>query len=108
MKSTDPNSKGDAVYVGVDDQTGANVYPDNDPAATVDGFVDLENISIDKNGKITGTNKDTGDPVVVGYIALGSVENLNGVLHTEGPYYTAGKPAGDIRWVPLETPSPET
>ena len=48
MKSTDPNSKGDAVYVGVDNQTGANVYPDNDPAATVDGFVDLENISIDK------------------------------------------------------------
>ena len=97
MKPTDPNSKGDAVYVGVDDQTGANVYPDNDPAATVDGFVDLENISIDKNGKITGTNKDTGDPVVVGYIALGSVENLNGVLHTEGPYYTAGNAAGDIR-----------
>ena len=97
MKSTDPNSKGDAVYVGVDNQTGANVYPDNDPAATVDGFVDLENISIDKNGKITGTNKDTGDPVVVGYIALGSVENLNGVLHTEGPYYTAGNAAGDIR-----------
>ena len=31
----------------------------------MDGFVDLENISIDKNGKITGTNKDTGDPVVV-------------------------------------------
>ena len=97
MKSTDPNSKGDAVYVGVDNQTGANVYPDNDPAATVDGFVDLENISIDKKGKITGTNKDTGDPVVVGYIALGSVENLNGVLHTEGPYYTAGDAAGDIR-----------
>ena len=57
-------------------------------------LLDLENISIDKNGKITGTNKDTGDPVVVGYIALGSVENLNGVLHTEGPYYTAGK----CRW----------
>lgn len=97
MKSTAAGSEGDAVYVGVDDQTGANVYPDNDPAATVDGFVDLENISIDKNGKITGTNKDTGDPVVVGYIALGSVENLNGVLHTEGPYYTAGNAAGDIR-----------
>ena len=97
MKSTDPNSKGDAVYVGVSGD-GDNVYPDpNDPAANVDGFVDLENISIDKNGKITGTNKDTGDPVVVGYIALGSVENLNGVLHTEGPYYTAGDAAGDIR-----------
>ena len=60
------------------------------------GFVDLENISIDKNGKITGTNKDTGDPVAVG-ISPGSVENVNGVLHTEGPYYTAGDAAGDIR-----------
>lgn len=25
------------------------------------------------------------------------MENLNGVLHTEGPYYTAGDAAGDIR-----------
>ena len=100
MKSTDPNSKGDAVYVGVDDQTGANVYPDNDPAATVDGFVDLENISIDKNGKITGTNKDIGDPVVVGYIALGSVENLNGVLHTEALITRRAMPLGISGWVP--------
>ena len=37
------------------------------------------------------------ETAVVGYIALGSVENLNGVLHTEGPYYTAGNAAGDIR-----------
>ena len=37
------------------------------------------------------------ETAVVGYIALGSVENLNGVLHTEGPYYTAGDAAGDIR-----------
>ena len=99
MKSTAQGSEGDAVYVGVND-AGDNVYPDDanaGGAVTVDGFVDLENISIDKNGKITGTNKDTGDPVVVGYIALGSVENLNGVLHTEGPYYTAGDAAGDIR-----------
>ena len=81
MKSTDPNSKGDAVYVGVDNQTGANVYPDNDPAATVDGFVDLENISIDKNGKITGTNKDTGDPVVVGYIAQMCIRDRYDPVH---------------------------
>ena len=83
MKSTDPNSKGDAVYVGVDDQTGANVYPDNGPAATVDGFVDLENISIDKNGKITGTNKDTGDPVVVGYIALTDLTKVYSAIQSK-------------------------
>jgi len=99
MKSTAQDSEGDAVYAGVAANTGKNVNPGDANAGgpTVDGFVGLENISIDKNGKITGTNKDTGDPVVVGYIALGSVENLNGVLHTEGPYYTAGNAAGDIR-----------
>lgn len=88
---------GDAVYVGVDGATGANDYPDpNDAADNVSGFIDYENLSIDANGKITCTNKDTGDPVVVGYIALGSVDNPNGVMHTDGPYYTAGDAAGDI------------
>ena len=84
---------GDAVYVGVDGTTGKNV----DPAADqVNGYIDYENLSIDANGKITCTNKDTGDPVVVGYIALGSVDNPNGVLHTDGPYYTAGDAAGGL------------
>ena len=39
---------------------------------------------------------DTKDPVVVGYIAIGKVENPNGLSHTEGPYYTAGDAAGDM------------
>lgn len=97
MKSTDPNSKGDAVYVGVDNQTGANVYPDNDPAATVDGFVDLENISIDKNGKITGTNKDTGDPVVVGLHRPGQCGKPQWRASYRGPLLYGGDAAGDIR-----------
>ena len=92
MKSTAAGSLGDAVYVGVDADTGKNV----DPTTDVDGFIDYENLSIDANGKITCTNKDTGDPVVVGYLALGTVDNPNGVLHTDGPYYTAGDAAGDI------------
>ena len=100
----DPNSDyGDAVYVGVDPNSGQNVDPGTVPAGggaavgpEVDGYIDYENLSIDANGKITCTNKDTGDPVVVGYIALGSVDNPNGVLHTDGPYYTAGDAAGDI------------
>lgn len=91
----DPNyvPPGDAVYVGVDGATGKNVEP---AADRVNGYIDYENLSIDANGKITCTNKDTGDPVVVGYIALGSVDNPNGVLHTDGPYYTAGDAAGGI------------
>ena len=92
MKSTAADTLGDAVYVGVDADTGKNV----DPTTDVDGFIDYENLSIDANGKITCTNKDTGDPVVVGYLALGTVDNPNGVLHTDGPYYTAGDAAGDI------------
>ena len=33
---------------------------------------------------------------MVGYIALGTVDNPGGVLHTQGPYYSAGESAGDI------------
>lgn len=89
---------GQAVYVGVDG-TGKNIDPDDTGAATanqVSGYINYTNMSIDANGKITCTNSDTKEVVVVGYIAMGTVENPNGVLHTEGPYYTAGDAAGSI------------
>lgn len=92
MKSTATGTEGKAVYVGVDGD-GKNV--DADPT-TVDGYINYTNMKIDANGKITCTNSDTKDVVVVGYIALGNVENPNGVLHTEGPYYSAGDAAGSI------------
>ena len=95
MKSAAEGSEGEAVYVGVDD-SGKNVDPDKIADAELDGYIDYQNLTIDASGKITCTNKDTGLPVVVGYIALGSVDNPNGVLHTDGPYYTAGDAAGDI------------
>lgn len=91
MKSTDPNSLGAAVYVGVDED-GKNI----DPTQQVDGYINYTNLSIDANGKIICTNEDTGDEVVVGYIALGTVENPAGVLHQDGPYYQAGAAAGSI------------
>lgn len=61
-------------------------------------FIDYENLSIDANGKITCTNASsaTGEPVVVGYIALAKVENPSGLLHNDGPYYRVGEAAGDI------------
>ena len=98
MKSKNADTLGDAVYVGVNDD-GTNAEP---AADTVDGFIEYENLSIDANGKITCTNGDTGDPVVVGYLALATVDNPNGLLHTDGPYYTAGDAAGDIT---LSTPN---
>ena len=61
-------------------------------------FIDYENLSIDANGKITCTNASsaTGEPVVVGYIALAKVDNPSGLLHKDGPYYRVGEAAGDI------------
>ncbi|MBU3820198.1 MAG: flagellar hook-basal body complex protein [Candidatus Faecalibacterium intestinavium] len=61
-------------------------------------FIDYESLSIDANGKITCTNASsaTGEPVVVGYIALAKVDNPSGLLHKDGPYYRAGEAAGDI------------
>ena len=95
------NADGDAVYVGVDTGDGYNTTDGemlNDQNLGINGKVTLENISIDENGVISGTNKDTGDPVVVGCLALGTVANPNGLLHTDGPYYSAaGEAAGDIR-----------
>ncbi len=91
LKSTAQGSEGETAYVGIGDD-GHNV----DPATDVDGYINYTNMSIDANGKITCTNSDTKEVVVVGYIALGSVENPNGVLHTEGPYYSAGDAAGSI------------
>ena len=72
-----------------------NVDPSGLDAAT-DQFIQLESVSIDANGMITGVNSDTGDPVVVGYVALGTVVNPGGLQHTEGPYYTAGDAAGTL------------
>ena len=59
--------------------------------------VQLESISIDATGKITGINKATSDVVVVGYIAIASVDNPSGVTHLDGPYYKAMGGAGGTR-----------
>ena len=91
MRSSAADTLGEAVYVGVD-ADGTNI----DPTENVDGFINYENLSIDANGKIICTNADTNEEVVVGYIALGTVDNPGGVLHTDGPYYTAGDAAGGI------------
>lgn len=91
MRSTDPNTLGSAVYVGIG-ADGKNI----DPTTDVDGYINYTNLSIDANGKIICTNEDTAEEVVVGYIALGTVENPAGVLHQDGPYYQAGAAAGSV------------
>ena len=53
-------------------------------------------ISIDKTGLITAMTKDE-QLVVVGYVALGTVDNPNGVTHTDGRYYQALGGAGTLK-----------
>lgn len=57
----------------------------------------LDGISIDPGtGAITGTVKDSDQTITVGYIALGVVDNPNGVTHQSGPYYKAEGGAGGL------------
>lgn len=92
---------GSAVYPGVNADDGKNMYADDegmpqDTIATTGEYIKVESLTIDKNGRITCVNGDTQKTVVIGYIALGSVENPGGLLHEDGPYYSAGDAAGDI------------
>ena len=84
---------GAAIYPGVDGD-GKNVYDDDN--LSTGKCIEVQNLTIDKTGKITATNKATGDPLVIGYIALGSVTNPNGLTHIDGPYYQAAGGAGDL------------
>ncbi len=59
--------------------------------------VQLESMSIDPTGAIIGINKNGGETVVVGYVAVASVDSPDGVTHTDGPYYKAMGGAGDVR-----------
>lgn len=86
--------EGSAVYPYIKD----GVTTDSATNVSADGSrIQLNSISIDKTGKITGVNKDTKETVVVGYIALASVDNPSGVTHINGPYYRALGGAGNIR-----------
>ena len=61
-------------------------------------YAAMEGISIDnKTGCITGTTRDTGEKVIIGYLGLGTVTNPNGVTHTGSNYYTCGDGAGGMR-----------
>lgn len=83
---------GDAIFPGVEDATGKNTYGNFAGTAPIS----YNSLSIGADGKITCNNDKTGDPVVVGYIALATVTNPSGLTHTEGPYYKAMEGCGDM------------
>ena len=60
-------------------------------------FANIDGISIDKNsGRISGTMKDTGEWVTLGFLAIGNVTNNEGLTHEGGFYYKCGDGAGDL------------
>ena len=82
---------GTALYPGVDSTSGLNVYPTGSG-----NTITADSIAIDAaTGKITAVNKADSSSVVVGYIALGTVANPNGVTRLENGYYQAGEGAGN-------------
>ncbi len=87
---------GDAIYPGVNATSGVNEF-----GTALAGIADLdsievESVSIDKNGRISAVNRTTQEPVLIGYVALGFVTNPAALTHTEGPYYKALGGTGDI------------
>ena len=96
-----PNAvqEGSAIYPYVDGEgnTFDAITGDAGPANAEGIRVQLNSVSIDKNGMISGVNKVTGETVVVGYIAIAGVDNPSGVTHMGGPYYQALGGAGNVR-----------
>ncbi len=66
-----------------------NFTDDGDRAA-------LNSISINEKGEVIGQDEN-GTEVHIGCIAMGYVDNPNGLTHKAGPYYAAGGNAGNVR-----------
>nr|WP_325215972.1 flagellar hook-basal body complex protein [uncultured Oscillibacter sp.] len=61
-------------------------------------FAEFSNITISPDtGAITGICREGDEPVVIGYLAIGSVTNPNGVSHIGNSYYKCQDGAGDLR-----------
>ncbi len=87
----------------VDAEAGATVDQGNNAAGgandvkVLDKRILLDSLTIAKNGQITGVIKDgDGAVITIGYIAVGQVDNPNGVTHMDGHYYQALDGAGNL------------
>lgn len=63
--------------------------------ATVGARGILASFSISANGQLTGVTK-AGKNITIGYMALGQVDNPNGVTHVSGRYFKALAGAGNL------------
>ncbi len=87
----------DAPYtLTAGDGQGGNGQEGGDSTVVDVQRVDFQSISLDeKTGRISGITSDE-QVVVVGYIAIGQVDNPNGVTHTDGHYYQALDGSGTL------------
>ena len=61
-------------------------------------FAEFSSITINEvSGAITGICREGGEMVTMGYLAIGSVTNPNGVTHVGNSYYKCQEGAGDLR-----------
>lgn len=66
------------------------------PAENPLAYARIKNMTISATGAITGTAEETGETILIGYLAIGSVTNPNGVSHIGDSYYSCGDGAGDL------------
>lgn len=77
-------------------ETGA-AETDESKMADLD-FAEFSNITINQDtGAIVGICREGDQQVVMGYLAIGSVTNPNGVTHSGESYYKCQDGAGDLR-----------
>ncbi len=85
----------DSLPTKADDGTGngggADGTPDPDAKRAL-----LDSIQISPEGVISGTIKDSDQTIVIGQIAMGMVDNPEGLTHTDGRYFRALEGAGNV------------
>lgn len=82
---------------GVGDDGNPTYTDPPEGAGTEYEFAQMDSISIDAGtGCITGISKSDGKLITIGYLAIGSVDNPNGVSHIGDSYYQALAGAGDV------------
>ena len=88
-KPQDPSNR-------IDKETGA-ATTDESKMADLD-FAEFSNITINQDtGAIVGICREGDQQIIMGYLAIGSVTNPNGVTHTGNSYYKCQEGAGDLR-----------
>lgn len=88
------NADGEPLYPTV------NGHSIKDAGNTGDKRVLMDSISISSTGQITGVTN--GEAVLIGYVAIGKVDNPAGVTHNSGPYYSALGGAGSMHLTTID------